>query len=297
MSLWDKLGKGLDMGLALVEKCLSFVREDESRAEQSQMSQLVPQKEFEQRVRSSIAEMSHKMEAIAQDVVNQISQKIESDQLEKLVANIKIVQLAAQFGEKSMLGPSLVTLSEHIEYAKNRLAEGKSSWFEPWMLAESIRIAVMLTMAAGEHARHTVHQITLDFRLNILNHMGPELIKATPSPWIQISAFVEGRNEDVLKLIGHATVSNNTGSQTKIIVGDIGDFREVTVSCLLVKSGDTIKIGQPVVNVETDKTVIDIPSSHAGVVTEIKAKVGDKVGQGSVLLYVDASQSAEFKAH
>lgn len=52
----------------------------------------------------------------------------------------------------------------------------------------------------------------------------------------------------------------------------------------MVKVGDTIKVDQSLITVESDKASMEIPSSQAGVVKEVKVKVGDKVAEGSLLL-------------
>ena len=75
----------------------------------------------------------------------------------------------------------------------------------------------------------------------------------------------------------------------EIKVPDIGDFDEVTVIELLVKVGDSIKVDQSLLTVESDKASMEIPSSSAGVVKEIKVKLGDKVKQGSVVLSLDGA--------
>jgi dihydrolipoamide dehydrogenase len=77
-------------------------------------------------------------------------------------------------------------------------------------------------------------------------------------------------------------------SLIEVKVPDIGDFKEVEVIELLVKPGDTIKADQSLVTVESDKASMEIPSSHAGVVKELKIKIGDKVGEGSLLLMLEA---------
>ena len=77
-----------------------------------------------------------------------------------------------------------------------------------------------------------------------------------------------------------------------IKVPDIGDFSEVAVIELLVKPGDTIKAEQSLITVESDKASMEIPSSHAGVVKELKVKLGDKVAEGSVVLLLEASGAA-----
>src|SRR5881398_2472656 len=75
-------------------------------------------------------------------------------------------------------------------------------------------------------------------------------------------------------------------STVEVKVPNIGDFKEVEVIELLVKPGDTIKVDQSLVTVESDKASMEIPSTHAGVVQELKVKVGDKVNEGSLLLTV-----------
>lgn len=77
-----------------------------------------------------------------------------------------------------------------------------------------------------------------------------------------------------------------------IKVPDIGDFDEVSVIEVLVKPGDTIKAEQSLITVESDKASMEIPSSSAGVVKDIKVKVGDKVKQGSVVLTLESTGAA-----
>ena len=79
---------------------------------------------------------------------------------------------------------------------------------------------------------------------------------------------------------------------TEVKVPDIGDFKEVAVIELLVKPGDTVKVEQSLVTVESDKASMEIPSSVAGVVKELKVKVGDTVKEGSVVLLVEAEGAA-----
>src|SRR4051812_42763238 len=78
----------------------------------------------------------------------------------------------------------------------------------------------------------------------------------------------------------------------EIKVPDIGDFEKVSVIELLVKPGDTIKAEQSLLTVESDKASMEIPSSHAGVLKELKVKIGDDVAEGSVIAVIDAAGSA-----
>jgi pyruvate dehydrogenase E2 component (dihydrolipoamide acetyltransferase) len=75
----------------------------------------------------------------------------------------------------------------------------------------------------------------------------------------------------------------------EIHVPDIGDFDEVTVIELMVKPGDTVKAEQSLITVESDKASMEIPSSAAGVVKELKVNLGDKVKQGSLVLVLEVA--------
>ncbi|WPC65101.1 dihydrolipoyllysine-residue acetyltransferase [Rhodoferax ferrireducens] len=78
-------------------------------------------------------------------------------------------------------------------------------------------------------------------------------------------------------------------SLIEVKVPDIGDFDEVAVIELLVKPGDTVKAEQSLITVESDKASMEIPSSSAGVVKELKVALGDKVKQGSLLLLLEVA--------
>jgi pyruvate dehydrogenase E2 component (dihydrolipoamide acetyltransferase) len=77
-----------------------------------------------------------------------------------------------------------------------------------------------------------------------------------------------------------------------ILVPDIGNFDSVDVIEVLVKAGDIVAKEDSLITVESDKASMDIPSPHAGVVKEVKMKVGDKVAQGALIITMDVSDSA-----
>ncbi|WP_293779534.1 dihydrolipoyl dehydrogenase [uncultured Oxalicibacterium sp.] len=80
---------------------------------------------------------------------------------------------------------------------------------------------------------------------------------------------------------------SQAGGKIDVTVPDIGDFKEVEVIEVLVAVGDTVKVDQSLITVESDKASMEIPSSHAGVVKELKIKLGDKVSEGSLLLILE----------
>lgn len=80
---------------------------------------------------------------------------------------------------------------------------------------------------------------------------------------------------------------------TEVLVPDIGNFDSVDVIEVLVKAGDVIANEDPLITLESDKASMDIPSSHAGTVKEVKVKVGDKVAKGSLILLLEAADAVE----
>jgi len=75
-------------------------------------------------------------------------------------------------------------------------------------------------------------------------------------------------------------------------VPDIGDFKDVEVIEVMVRVGDTVAADQSLLTVESDKASMEIPSSHAGTVKDIKVRLGDKVSEGTLVLVVEAAGGA-----
>ena len=78
----------------------------------------------------------------------------------------------------------------------------------------------------------------------------------------------------------------------EIRVPDIGDFQDVAVIELLAKPGEHIQQDQSLVTVESDKASMEIPASHAGVLRELKVRLGDKINQGDVLAVVETEAAS-----
>jgi pyruvate dehydrogenase E2 component (dihydrolipoamide acetyltransferase) len=78
----------------------------------------------------------------------------------------------------------------------------------------------------------------------------------------------------------------------EVKVPDIGDFTDIPVIEILVKPGDTVKKEDSLISLESDKATMEVPSTHAGVVKELKVKLGDKVSMGSLVLLLEESATA-----
>ena len=81
-------------------------------------------------------------------------------------------------------------------------------------------------------------------------------------------------------------------STVEVKVPDIGDFKDVPVIDIMVKSGDSVKAEDSLVSLESDKATMDVPAPFAGKVKDIKVKLGDKVSEGSVILTLDSAAPA-----
>lgn len=77
----------------------------------------------------------------------------------------------------------------------------------------------------------------------------------------------------------------------KVFIPDIGDFKEVPVIEVLVKTGDMVKAEDSLITLESDKATIEIPAPYSGLVKEILVKAGDKVSQGSTVLTLEVSDN------
>src|SRR5574343_797606 len=81
-------------------------------------------------------------------------------------------------------------------------------------------------------------------------------------------------------------------SIVEVKVPDIGDFSEVPVIDLFVKVGDAIKVDDAICTLESDKATMDVPSPVAGTVKEVLVQLGSKVGEGVLLIKVEAGEAA-----
>ena len=82
-------------------------------------------------------------------------------------------------------------------------------------------------------------------------------------------------------------------SEQKIIVPNIGDFKEVEVIEVLVKEGQEIKKDESVITLESDKSSVEVPSNFSGTVKQIKIKIGDKVSEGTTILLLNSKDKIE----
>lgn len=83
---------------------------------------------------------------------------------------------------------------------------------------------------------------------------------------------------------------------SEVRVPDIGNYKDIPVIELLVKPGDTVKKDQGLVSLESDKASMEVPAPAAGIVAELKVKLGDLVSEGSVIAVLEAADNADTPA-
>ncbi|MCP5249566.1 MAG: dihydrolipoyllysine-residue acetyltransferase [Candidatus Accumulibacter sp.] len=89
-----------------------------------------------------------------------------------------------------------------------------------------------------------------------------------------------------------APATASGGGAVEVVVPDIGDYHDVPVIDVCVKVGDSVRVDDALVTLESDKATMDVPSSAAGVVREIRVKLGDKVSAGTVVVLLDGAAGA-----
>ncbi len=81
-------------------------------------------------------------------------------------------------------------------------------------------------------------------------------------------------------------------SEKELLLPDIGDFDTVEIIEMHVVAGDTVKVEDPLLTLESDKATMDIPSPFAGIIKQVSVAVGDKVSEGSKLGVIETSEAA-----
>ena len=79
----------------------------------------------------------------------------------------------------------------------------------------------------------------------------------------------------------------------KITVPDMGDFKDVEVIEVLVKNGQTINKNDSIITLESDKSSVEVPSTHSGKIEKINVLVGDKINKGDLILTLESSEKKE----
>lgn len=116
----------------------------------------------------------------------------------------------------------------------------------------------------------------------LLEEGGASVASQTPAPVISAAAA--------------PSIAATANATVEVTVPDIGDYKDVPVIEVHVKPGDRVEKEQSLVTLESDKATMDVPSSHAGVVKEVKVSVGDNISEGRVVVILETSAGAPVTA-
>ena len=94
----------------------------------------------------------------------------------------------------------------------------------------------------------------------------------------------------------NAIFGGDMGAVTEIRVPDIGDFKDVPIIEVMVKAGDRVQPEDPLISLESDKATMEVPAPAAGMVKELRVKVGDKVSEGSLILLLESGAAEQAAA-
>jgi hypothetical protein len=205
---WDKFW---DLGVAVAAKVWDAVtrREDhDSHDRASQRDSAADMRsdleehraQVSSELRRAIKELSSKVDAIGASTANKVIDKIEQEQFEKLIAQIKSINLALEFKDKGMLTGTLVHLNEQVEYAWHRLAEGKQNWIPQWFFAMNLKLAALHQLAETDEQQAIVNSAASDFRKQFLDVHRHKLYEQAVD-WQHIADFVNGQSHDLFAMI------------------------------------------------------------------------------------------------
>lgn len=241
-----------------------------------------PQAGDGEHILSAISDLSRQLEHARSSIVGSIGQKFEQEQLEKLAAAVKAVKLALELRNRALIAASIPSLSEQVEQAKNRLAEGKADWFGPWLAGESVRLIGIHALIEDEGGHKAIQRLATDLRENVLEYSRGTLELRDRMPWRQIADFVKGDSEEVLSLIAHDS-SNGLATWNLVTLPDSTALESTTVSEIRTYVGQRIKTGDILFIFETDKCTVEYPAERDGLVRKVFIRVGDKLTSGDAL--------------
>src|ERR1700704_105943 len=135
---------------------------------------------------------------------------------------------------------------------------------------------------------------------NIAVNLGDRVSQGAPILTLELDGAGAGAAAEAAKpaVTAPPAPTSAPAGVAEVRVPDIGDFKDVPIIEVMVKAGDTVKPEQPLVTLESDKASMEVPSPLGGVVQDLKAKVGDRVSEGTVILVLstNAAESPQMAA-
>ena len=127
---------------------------------------------------------------------------------------------------------------------------------------------------------------------NIAVKLGDRVSQGVPILTLELDGAGSGAEAAKPAVTAPPAPTSAPGGVAEVRVPDIGDFKDVPIIEVMVKAGDTIKAEQPLVTLESDKASMEVPSPLGGVVQDLRAKVGDRVSEGTIILTLRTDAAA-----
>lgn len=160
-------------------------------------------------VREIVESSSASLAAAISSASDRIVQKLESDKLEELQARVKNVSMLLRMRREAQLLQPALTLNESVEYAQNRLREGKLDWLGPWLAGKAVFLAAMRAcdaMGSDDFAEFEAEVAT--GRRVVLDWAAPILLRSSGTlPWDAIAAFMAGEPPTFLRDVQQGAVA------------------------------------------------------------------------------------------
>lgn len=217
--------------------------------------------------------------------------KIEADKLEQLQSRIQNLGFVIRVGKVNDALTYILTVKESVDYAENRLREGKAEWLGATIIGRATIVAALshLKLEAAEEAR-ALKQICIQARHQMLDQVvAYRLSRGQPLPWEQIHAFLDSRVDGAALFDQSESAPTSSATipkewlEVRIQLAD-GDC---DICEVLVRTGQQVKAGDALLTAETVKSSIELRCPHSGSVRLISVKPGDRIAAGGLVAYIE----------
>ncbi|WP_355659798.1 biotin/lipoyl-containing protein [Halomonas salifodinae] len=299
----------LDKGFELASNVLEFIRENDERNREINERHHSDNIVVQEKLRALVIESNEVLLRQVSEIPDRIVSKIESDKLEELVNRTETLRFAIDLENMDLVNSMLADLLPLSKYALSRLNENKEQWFLPWMQATSISLLALRLSANTSGARKLLNEEVKLFRFEILNKVKSRFLVEEDVPWLELSDFVRGENENILLFLGEESAlpvnfQEDESLEETVVkelrlgheegdlkVGEkykLRDAEKISVLKVFLEEGDKVKEGDSLflLDCEFDKVVFEycFSSSFSGRVNRIYVKEGEGFNLGDILL-------------
>jgi len=226
--------------------------------------------------------------------------KIESDKLEQLQSRIQNLGFLIRLGKASDSLAYVLTVKESVDYAENRLREGKAEWLSATIVGRATIVSALSYLQLDTTTEASaLKQICASARHQMLDQLVAHVLAEGQSiPWERIHAFLEGRAEGAELFAQPLVASGRSQAMPKewreVRMSEVDDA--CTVEKILVSEGQLVKAGDALLCAETTKTSFDVPSPYAGLVRRINVAQGSRVNANDILAFIEPSAQDQDKS-